>query len=108
MWQQIRSNQIKSVMLITVMGALLLAVGYVIGLYFFENAVGGLIIAAIGHCLRPSAPLDRAAAGRSRHQPKLLRRSDREPDRLLPQVGRSRRQSGSQNGSRWYRRWCRR
>jgi heat shock protein HtpX len=47
MWQQIKSNQIRSAILIIVMAALLLAVGYVIGLYFFENAVGGLIIAAI-------------------------------------------------------------
>ena len=47
MWQQIRNNQIRSSMLMIVMAALLLAVGYFIGLYFFESAVGGLIIAGI-------------------------------------------------------------
>jgi len=47
MWQQIRNNQIRSAMLMIVMAALLLAVGYVIGLYFFNSAVGGLIIAGI-------------------------------------------------------------
>ncbi len=47
MWEQIRSNQIRSAVLIIVMAALLLAVGYFVGLYFFNSAIGGLIIAAI-------------------------------------------------------------
>ncbi len=47
MWEQIRSNQVRSAILLIVMAALLLAVGYVIGLYFFNSAIGGLIIAAI-------------------------------------------------------------
>lgn len=47
MWEQIRSNQIRSALLMVVMAALLLAVGYFIGLYFFDSPTGGLIIAAI-------------------------------------------------------------
>jgi heat shock protein HtpX len=47
MWEQIRSNQIRSAVLMLFMAGLLLALGYVIGLYFFDNPVGGLIIAAI-------------------------------------------------------------
>ncbi|MES0329617.1 MAG: M48 family metallopeptidase [Dehalococcoidales bacterium] len=45
MWEQIRSNQIRSVVLVIAMGLLLLAVGYAIGLYFFDSAVIGLVIA---------------------------------------------------------------
>jgi heat shock protein HtpX len=47
MWEQIKSNQIKSAILIIVMAALLLAIGYTIGMIFFDSAVGGLIIAFI-------------------------------------------------------------
>jgi heat shock protein HtpX len=47
MWEQIRSNQIRSTLLIVLMGVLLLAIGYVIGLYFFESPIAGLIIALI-------------------------------------------------------------
>ena len=47
MWQQIRSNQIRSVVLAVGMGLLLLAVGWVIGLTFMDNGVGGLIIALV-------------------------------------------------------------
>lgn len=47
MWEQIRSNQIRSVVLVMAMGVLLLAVGYVIGLYFFDSGIGGLILAVI-------------------------------------------------------------
>ena len=47
MWEQIRSNQLRTAMLIVLMGALLLAIGYVIGLYFFDSALAGLIIALI-------------------------------------------------------------
>jgi heat shock protein HtpX len=47
MWEQIRSNQIRSVVLVIGMGLLLLLVGYFLGLAFFENAVGGLVIALI-------------------------------------------------------------
>jgi heat shock protein HtpX len=47
MWEQIRSNQIRSVMLVTVMAILLLAIGYFVGLAFFDSAIAGLVIAAI-------------------------------------------------------------
>jgi heat shock protein HtpX len=47
MWQQIRDNRIRSVLLMSVIAALLLVVGYFIGLAFFQNAIGGLVIAFI-------------------------------------------------------------
>lgn len=48
MWEQIRSNQIRSVMLIIIMGILLLAIGWTIGYAFFEgNGIAGLIIALV-------------------------------------------------------------
>ena len=47
MWQQIRSNQIRSIVLTVAMGILLLAIGYFLGLYFMDNAIGGLIIALV-------------------------------------------------------------
>ncbi|OGO00648.1 MAG: peptidase M28 [Chloroflexi bacterium RBG_13_52_12] len=47
MWEQIKSNQVRSVMLVAVIAALLLLVGYFLGLYFFQSGTGGLIIAFI-------------------------------------------------------------
>jgi heat shock protein HtpX len=47
MWEQIRSNQIRSVVLVIGMGALLLTVGFFIGLYFFESGITGLVIALV-------------------------------------------------------------
>ena len=47
MWEQVRSNQIKSVILVAMMGALLLLLGYFLGLIFWGTAIGGLIIALI-------------------------------------------------------------
>lgn len=47
MWEQIRSNQIRSTILVLGMGLLLLAIGYFLGLYFFGSAIVGLIIALI-------------------------------------------------------------
>ncbi len=47
MWEQIRSNQIRTVVLVVAMGALLLTVGYFIGLYFFESGTVGLVIALV-------------------------------------------------------------
>lgn len=47
MWEQIRSNQIRSVFLVILMGMLLLAIGYFIGIYFLNSAFAGLIIALI-------------------------------------------------------------
>jgi heat shock protein HtpX len=46
-WEQIRSNQIRSVVLTIGMGALLILIGYFLGLYFFDSATGGLIIAIL-------------------------------------------------------------
>jgi heat shock protein HtpX len=47
MWAQIRANQVRSVVLTTGMGIILLLLGYFLGLYFFESGIGGLIIALI-------------------------------------------------------------
>lgn len=47
MWEQIRSNQIRSAVLVTVMLLLLLAIGYFLGLAFFNSGVAGLVIAII-------------------------------------------------------------
>jgi len=46
-WEQIRSNQIRSVVLTIGMGALLILIGYFLGLYFFDNAIAGLVIAIL-------------------------------------------------------------
>jgi heat shock protein HtpX len=47
MWEQIRSNQIRSLVLVVGMGVLLLLVGYFLGLAFADSGVVGLIIALI-------------------------------------------------------------
>jgi len=47
MWEQIRSNQIRSVILVAGMAALLLLIGYFLGLYFLDSGTGGVIIALI-------------------------------------------------------------
>ena len=47
MWEQIRSNQIRSTILVVGMGLLLLLIGYLLGLYFFGSGIGGLIIAVV-------------------------------------------------------------
>jgi heat shock protein HtpX len=47
MWEQIRSNQIRSAFLIGILGALLLLVGYFLGASFTGNGIAGLLIAAI-------------------------------------------------------------
>ncbi len=47
MWEQIRSNQIRSVVLTIGMGALLILIGYFLGLYFFDSAFAGLVIAIL-------------------------------------------------------------
>ena len=47
MWEQIRSNRIRSILLMAVIAALLLAIGFFIGEIFFNNAVAGLIIALV-------------------------------------------------------------
>jgi heat shock protein HtpX len=47
MWEQIRSNQIRSVVLVTGMGIVLLAIGYFLGLIFIDSAIAGLVIALL-------------------------------------------------------------
>jgi heat shock protein HtpX len=47
MWEQIRSNRVKSGFLIVIMAGLLMLLGYFLGLYFFNSGAGGLIIAFI-------------------------------------------------------------
>jgi len=47
MWEQINSNRRRSVALTIGIGAILLGVGYLIGLYFFSNGYAGLIVALI-------------------------------------------------------------
>lgn len=47
MWEQIRSNRLRSVVLVVVMGVLLLLIGYFIGLYFLNSPIGGLFIATV-------------------------------------------------------------
>jgi len=47
MWEQIRSNRIRSAFLVGVLGALLLLVGYFLGASFLDNAIFGLIIALV-------------------------------------------------------------
>jgi heat shock protein HtpX len=47
MWEQIRANRWRSVVLTTGMAIILLLIGYLVGLYFFDNAIGGLIIALL-------------------------------------------------------------
>jgi heat shock protein HtpX len=47
MWEQVRSNRIRSVVLVGMMAALLLAVGYLLGLAFLDSPVGGLVIALV-------------------------------------------------------------
>ncbi len=45
MWEQIRSNRIRSAILVAGMGVLLFLIGYFLGLYVFDSGIGGLIIA---------------------------------------------------------------
>ncbi|MFH1382196.1 MAG: M48 family metallopeptidase [Chloroflexota bacterium] len=47
MWEQIRSNQVKSVVLVALMGVLLLVLGYFLGVLFLDSGTGGLVIALV-------------------------------------------------------------
>ncbi|MCJ7769218.1 MAG: M48 family metallopeptidase [Dehalococcoidales bacterium] len=47
MWEQIRSNKIRSVVLVVGMGLLLLLLGYFLGLAFAESGTAGLAIALV-------------------------------------------------------------
>jgi heat shock protein HtpX len=45
MWEQIRSNKIKSMMLVVALGVLLLALGFALGYAFLNNGIAGLVVA---------------------------------------------------------------
>ena len=47
MWEQIRSNQVRSVVLLGLIAGILLVLGYFLGLIFFDSAIGGLIVALV-------------------------------------------------------------
>lgn len=47
MWEQIRDNQIRSALLVTALGIILLGIGLVIGLYFFSDPIIGMVIAIV-------------------------------------------------------------
>ncbi|MCL2707346.1 MAG: M48 family metallopeptidase [Dehalococcoidia bacterium] len=47
MWDQIKSNRMRSAVLVMFMCLLLLGLGYVIGLFFLDSIIGGLAIAAV-------------------------------------------------------------
>lgn len=47
MWEQIRSNRIRSAVMVLGMGALLLLLGFFLGLYFLSSPVWGLVIALV-------------------------------------------------------------
>lgn len=47
MWELIRRNRIKSMLLLFAMGAVLFTLGYFIGITEFDNALIGVILAAI-------------------------------------------------------------
>jgi heat shock protein HtpX len=47
MWEQIRANRWRSVVLTAGMAIILLLIGYLVGYYFLENAIIGLIIALV-------------------------------------------------------------
>ncbi|MBI4286458.1 MAG: M48 family metallopeptidase [Chloroflexi bacterium] len=47
MWEQIRSNQVKSIILVVLMGVVLLALGYSLGLLFLGSPTAGLVIALV-------------------------------------------------------------
>ncbi len=47
MWEQIRANQIRSVVVMIFMGLLLIAVGFALGVYLLGTAMGGVVIALV-------------------------------------------------------------
>ena len=47
MWEQIRSNRIRSIVLVVAMAVLLLLIGYGFGLLLFNSGIGGLAIALV-------------------------------------------------------------
>ena len=47
MWEQIRANRLRSIILVILMGALLVLIGWFIGMVFVANGIAGLVIALI-------------------------------------------------------------
>ena len=47
MWEQIRANQIRSMVLVVGMAIVLVTLGFFLGLAFFGSGIGGLIIALV-------------------------------------------------------------
>ncbi|MCL0098482.1 M48 family metallopeptidase [Dehalococcoidia bacterium] len=47
MWEQIRDNRLKSMVLVAAMAGVLLLIGYFLGLAFFGSAMGGLVVALL-------------------------------------------------------------
>jgi heat shock protein HtpX len=47
MWEQIRANRTRSIVLVTVMAVMLLVIGYFLGYYIFNNGLAGLFMALI-------------------------------------------------------------
>lgn len=47
MWEQIRSNEIRTLILVAAMGLLLLAIGYFLGEAIFGSGIGGLVVALL-------------------------------------------------------------
>ena len=47
MWEQIRSNQIRSMILVAAMALLLVGLGYLLGAAFLDSGIAGLVIALI-------------------------------------------------------------
>ena len=47
MWEQIRANQIRSVILVVAMGALLLLIGYFLGVALLHSTIAGIVIALV-------------------------------------------------------------
>ncbi len=47
MWEQIRSNQVRSIILVAAIGLLLVLLGYFLGLHFLGSGMAGLVIALI-------------------------------------------------------------
>jgi heat shock protein HtpX len=47
MWEQIRSNQIKSMLLVAALALVLLLLGYMVGWAFLDNGIAGLVVALV-------------------------------------------------------------
>jgi heat shock protein HtpX len=45
MWEQIKANRVRSIVLVAVLGAVLVLIGWFLGLAFADNGIIGLVIA---------------------------------------------------------------